>query len=153
MNRVPSSVTAAPCPAGIDGSRHTRESQTVVIVVDESRERRAAIGTVLRADGHHVVEVSDAAQLLSRLMCAVALRRHPEPVAVVADPRASVCAVLEMLRAARWRLPLVLVTGGDERPPASELGALATFRVPVDLRALRRTVAAALEPPRMAPST
>jgi len=125
----------------------------VVIVVDESRERRATIGTVLRADGHHVVEVSDAAQLLSRLMCAVALRRHPEPVAVVADPRASVCEVLQMLRAARWRLPLVFVAGEDEGPPAGELGALATFRVPVDLRALRRTIAAALESPRLAPST
>jgi DNA-binding response OmpR family regulator len=37
----------------------------MVIVVEESRDARSAMGAALRDDGHEVIELTDGAQLIS----------------------------------------------------------------------------------------
>jgi DNA-binding response OmpR family regulator len=117
----------------------------MVIVVEESAVLRSEMAATLREDGHEVIELSDGAQLLARLMSLVALLgRRRDSIAVVASPQASVFAVLRMLRSARWRTPVVLVTGETARVPEREIDAFATLRKPVDLAALRAAVSDAI---------
>ena len=115
----------------------------MVLVVQPSGDERATIARVLRDDGHEVVELSDGAQLLARLVSLVALRgQRSDSIAVVTTRDGSVVAVLRMLRTARWRTPVVLLA--DEPEPASELGAVATLCRPPDPRELRAAVDRAL---------
>jgi len=126
----------------------------MVIVVEESVETRAAIGSALRDDGHEVVEVSDGSQLLARLMSLVALRGHRrDSIAVVAGSDAPVLAVLRMLRTARWRTPVLLVEKDESRSAARDLEPLASFQRPVDMGALRAAVWRAVPPPRLSGAT
>ena len=112
----------------------------MVIVVEESDELRSTMASTLRHDGHEVIELSDGAQLLARLMGVALLDRRRESVAVVTSSQASVFAVLRMLRSARWRTPVVLVTNEVPRAPEGEIDAVATLAKPVDLDALRAAV-------------
>ena len=112
----------------------------MVIVVEESDELRSTMASTLRHDGHEVIELSDGAQLLARLMGVALLDRRRESVAVVTSSQASVLAVLRMLRSARWRTPVVLVTNEVPRAPEGEIDAVATLAKPVDLDALRAAV-------------
>jgi DNA-binding response OmpR family regulator len=122
----------------------------MVIVVEESATLRASMAATLRDDGHEVMELSDGAQLLAQLMSLVALLgRRRESIVIVASPQASVFAVLRMLRAARWRNPVVLVASelprdGIPRAPEREIGPVATLAQPVDMDALRAAVAEAV---------
>jgi|SRR6266850_6560529 len=118
----------------------------MVIVVDESTELRSAMASTLREDGHDVIELSDGAQLLARLMGVALLGPRRDPIAVVASSQASVFAVLRMLRAARWRTPVVLVMNEVPRVPEREIGAVATLPSPVDMSALRAAVWKAVAP-------
>jgi DNA-binding response OmpR family regulator len=122
----------------------------MVIVVEESTPLRAEMASTLREDGHEVIELSDGAQLLARLMSHVALLgRGRDSIAVVASPQASVFAVLSMLRSARWVTPVVLLANElarDEPPRVAEreIDPVATLRKPVDMDALRAAVAEAM---------
>jgi CheY-like chemotaxis protein len=121
----------------------------MVIVVEPSSEVRSAIGSALRGDGHEVIELCDGAQLLARLMSLVALLgRREDSIAVVASPEPSVSPVLQMLRSARWRTPVVFVPGEGLRPAVREVGAIASLGRPLDLEALRAAVAQAVPPGR-----
>lgn len=112
----------------------------MVIVVEESDELRSTMASTLRQDGHDVIELSDGAQLLARLMGVALLDRRRESIAVVTSSQASVFAVLRMLRSARWRTPVVLVTDEVPRAPEREIDAVATLAKPVDMDALRAAV-------------
>jgi DNA-binding response OmpR family regulator len=117
----------------------------MVIVVEEADGLRSAMASTLRGDGHEVIELSDGAQLLARLVSHDALLgRGRDSIAVVASAHASVFAVLRMLRSARWRTPVVLVTNETPRVPEREIAAVATLRKPVDMDALRVAVAEAI---------
>lgn len=76
----------------------------MIFVVARADTSRRVIATALRRDGHEVVEVPDASHLLARVL------EHPaEKPLVLADPRAGVHEVLELLRVTGWRgsvLPL-----------------------------------------------
>ena len=122
----------------------------MVIVVEESAEVRSAMASTLRGDGHEVIELSDGAQLLARLMSLVALLgRRRDAIAIVTSPQASVFAVLRMIRSAGWRTPVVLVTNQRDdipRVPEREIEAAATLGKPVDMAALRAAVSEAIRP-------
>jgi DNA-binding response OmpR family regulator len=119
----------------------------MVIVVDEPGALRARMAAALRDDGHEVMELGDGAQLLARLMSLVALfGRRRESIAIVASVDASVFGVLRMLRAARWRTPVILVASETGRAPERDVGAVAMLRRPVDPRRLCEVVAEAVRP-------
>jgi DNA-binding response OmpR family regulator len=116
----------------------------VVLVVEESEQLRRRIGSTLRRDGHQVNELSDGVQLLARLTSLVALSGvRRDAIVIVATAARSVLPVLQMLRAARWRTPLVLLSEGSVPGEEAGLDAIATLARPLDLDALRSVVAAA----------
>jgi DNA-binding response OmpR family regulator len=72
--------------------------------------------------------------------------RRRESIAIVANVDASVFGVLRMLRAARWRTPVILVASETGRAPERDVGAVAMLRKPVDPRRLCEVVADAVRP-------
>ena len=118
----------------------------MVIVVAESDEARSGIGSVLRDDGHEVIELRDGAELLARLISLAGTGRRRESIAVVTTPQRSVLAVLRMLRSAQWPTPVVLVADEDAPGGEGDVPAVARFARPLDMGALRATVWRAVPP-------
>ena len=98
-------------------------------------ERTGAVETLetLRADGHEVIEVADAAAALQS-----AMQRRPDGILLV-EPvlECSVSRFVERLTAWKDRPPLV----GLIEPGVEPVRPLSDFLVPIqDLRALRRVL-------------
>jgi hypothetical protein len=76
----------------------------MILVVAPAEGSRRSIASALRRDGHEVIELADATHLLARVL------GHPaEKPLILADPRAGVSEVLELLRATAWRGPVLLM--------------------------------------------
>ena len=104
----------------------------------------------LRKDGYDVVAVNDGGRLLVALAHGFVDHEGVNLAdLVVSDVRMPVCTgmqILEQLRAARWHVPVILMTAfGDAatREHARTLGAL-LFDKPFDLDDLRTAVASLL---------
>jgi DNA-binding response OmpR family regulator len=118
-----------------------------VLVAEDDGDMRRLVVEALRKDGYDVVAVSDGGRLLVHLARDIVdPERSDLPDLIVSDVRMPVCTgiqILEQLRAAHWRMPIILMTAfGDEgtRKHATSLGAL-LFDKPFDLGDLRKAVA------------
>ena len=113
----------------------------MVLVVEEDRERRLAIASPLRADGHDVVELPDESRLLGHLLRrALDANGPPADVVIVAEAEARIVDVLRMLRCANWDPVIVLVSDAPAAGLAVELGAATVTGAPLDTPGLRTAV-------------
>ncbi len=120
----------------------------VVLVADDDEEMRTLVAATLREDGCSTLEARDGQELLDLLGEALdepGLR----PDVVVTDlkmPRLSGLGVLGALMRARWRLPVVMMTGvSDEsiHAVATRLGAVGVLHKPFQPDALLAAVRSA----------
>ena len=117
----------------------------VVIVADDDDDLRALVTATLRADGCTTLEARDGQELLALLDQAA---EHPglRPDVLVSDvkmPRLSGLGVLEALRRADWKLPVVMMTivkDDSIRSVAERLGAAGVLRKPFQAEELLAAV-------------
>jgi CheY-like chemotaxis protein len=116
-----------------------------VLVADDDDELRALVVDTLRADGYIVVEARDGAEMLA-MLADTAGDPSKRPDVIVTDvrmPKLSGLGVLQEMRHAQLRMPVVLMTGF---PPASvevvakRLGAVGVLKKPFDIDDLRTAV-------------
>jgi DNA-binding response OmpR family regulator len=121
-----------------------------ILVAEDDTDMRWLVVEALRKDGYEVIAVSDGGRLLVTLAHEFEDRNGSGlPDLLVSDLRMPICSgmhILEQLRAANWRIPVVLMTAfGDTatRERARKLGAW-LFDKPFDLDDLRTAVASLL---------
>jgi DNA-binding NtrC family response regulator len=116
-----------------------------VFVADDDDEMRSIVVEALRLDGYRVVEARDGAELLAMLSDTPPDANGHLDV-VVADvrmPRLSGLGVLEELRRAHVRVPVLMMTGFAPESVgvvAKRLGAMGVLKKPFDLDDLRTAV-------------
>ena len=116
-----------------------------VLVAEDDDAMRNLVAEALRKDGYEVLAVSDGGRLLVSLAQYVNDRGQGFVDLVVTDVRMPICSgmqILEQVRAARWRMPFILMTAfGDAatRDQATSLGAL-LFDKPFTMQSLRAKV-------------
>jgi DNA-binding response OmpR family regulator len=117
-----------------------------VLVAEDDPEMRRLVADALRKDGYEIVEEPDGGRLLVRIAAIYSFDRTSDPFdLIVSDVRMPVCSgldILQGLRDAHWKTPVVLMTafGDDEtRARASKLGA-SLFDKPFTMQALRAKV-------------
>jgi CheY-like chemotaxis protein len=120
-----------------------------VLLVEDHVEMRRLLASVLRADGHQVLEASDGLKALGPLL---GRRGEPEIDLVISDVRMPGCTGLELLaflRLERPATPVVLITAFGDRDTHAEarrLGATAILDKPFDVRAFRHLVRTLVRP-------
>jgi two-component system, cell cycle response regulator CpdR len=129
-----------------DTGAATQRPRLRILVAEDDHEMRRLVVDAMRKDGHEVVEASDGRELLIQVTAA---SKPPGTQfdAVISDIRMPVCsglAIIEVLRKARWPIPVILMTAfGDEetKARAAEAGALLLHKpfALADLRAAVRT--------------
>jgi two-component system response regulator PrrA len=126
--------------------RGTEEpAPTTVLVADDDADVRALVAAELRGEGYEVREAADGAELLWQLEEALG---HPSagPDIIVTDvmmPRLSGLGVLQALRQAGARVPVLVMTVLDEpsiQIVAKRLGARGVLRKPLDMTSLKITL-------------
>jgi len=122
-----------------------------VLVAEDDAEMSRLVTEALRKDGYEVFAVSDGGRLLVTLAHEYVDKSGADLVdLLVSDIRMPICTgmqILEQLRAAHWRVPVILMTAfGDHatRAHAQALGAV-IFDKPFDLDDLRTAAAALLK--------
>ena len=116
-----------------------------ILIADDDDDMRALMATTLRSDGYSVTKARDGAELLEMLRDAIEDARH-RPDILVTDikmPRLSGFGVLQAMRRAQVRMPVILVTAfGDEsmHTVAKRLGAVGVLQKPFDVDDLRTVV-------------
>jgi CheY-like chemotaxis protein len=118
-----------------------------ILVAEDDAEMRRLVTDALRDDGYEVVELTDG----GRLLVDIAARLKAEPDGedidlIVSDIRMPICTgmqILEALRQAHWRTPVILMTAfGDDATRRQAEGLRAVlFDKPFDLDDLRTAVA------------
>lgn len=121
-----------------------------VLVAEDDTEMRRIVVEALRKDGYDVREAPDGGRLLIAITA-----QYDDPDAevdlIISDIRMPVCSglqIVESLRQARWKVPVILVTAfgdDDTRARASSLGAV-LFDKPFAIDALREVVRNLLSP-------
>jgi DNA-binding response OmpR family regulator len=121
-----------------------------VLVAEDDADMRRLVAETLRKDGYEVSSVSDGGRLLVTLLHEFGERGGADLAdLIVSDIRMPICTgmqILEQLRAAHWRIPVILMTAfGDAatRAQAQTLGAV-IFDKPFDLDDLRTAAASLL---------
>lgn len=120
-------------------------TRTTVIVADDDDDLRALVVETLRSDGHTVIEARDGAELLSVLNDALD-NRFVRPDLILTDvlmPKLSGLGVLEELRRAKVRLPVLMMTGfapSSVAAVAKRLGAVGVLKKPFGADDLRMAV-------------
>ncbi len=121
-----------------------------ILVAEDNDEMRRLVVDALRGDGYDVIAVSDGGRLLVTLAHGFVADHAGGLVdLLVSDIRMPSCSglqILEQLRAAQWRIPVILMTAfGDSatRERARALGAV-LFDKPFDLDDLRTAVSCLL---------
>jgi two-component system, response regulator, stage 0 sporulation protein F len=121
-----------------------------VLLVEDHLEMRRLLASLLRSDGHQVIEASDGLKALGPLL---GRRGDPEVDLLVTDLRMPGCTGLELLafvRLERPETPVVLITAFADaatHAEAARLGAAAVFDKPFDLHSFRDVVRALLRDP------
>jgi two-component system response regulator (stage 0 sporulation protein F) len=122
-----------------------RALQRNILVADDDDDMRALMVNTLRSDGYAVVEARDGAELLEILSDALEDTRA-RPDILVTDikmPRLSGLGVLQALRRAHVRMPVILVTAFSDESMhvvAKRLGAVGVLQKPFDVDDLRTAV-------------
>jgi CheY-like chemotaxis protein len=124
----------------------------ILVAEDDAAMRRVILET-LQKDGYDVTEVADGGRLLVTIAGEIIHRDGAELVdLLVSDVRMPICTglqMLEQLRAAHCRMPIILMTAfGDDkmRRQAHTLGAVLLDK-PFQLAELRAAVARLLRRP------
>jgi two-component system, response regulator, stage 0 sporulation protein F len=124
-----------------DGRRLT------ILLAEDDEDMRSVLASVLRRDGHRVLEISDGRDLMSAMVSGwFADAQLEDDVLLVTDLRMPGADSLSVIKAARGqgRQPqFILMTAfGDlhVHAEAQRLGALAVFDKPFDFDDLRGTV-------------
>jgi DNA-binding response OmpR family regulator len=122
-----------------------------ILLAEDDVDMRTLVADALRKDGYEVQSVADGGRMIVTLAHQYVEADGENLVdLIVSDVRMPVCTgiqILEQLRAAHWRTPVILMTAfGDEatRSCARSLGAL-LFDKPFDLNDLRVAVASLLK--------
>ncbi|HLK40517.1 MAG TPA: response regulator [Polyangiaceae bacterium] len=117
-----------------------------ILVAEDDPEMRCLVAEALREDGYVVLEVQDGGRLLVTLAHGWVGRGGEKLVdLVVSDVRMPVCTgmqILEQMRAARWAVPVILMTAfadAETLRRARSLDAL-VFVKPFELDDLRVAV-------------
>lgn len=116
-----------------------------ILIADDDDDMRALMATTLRNDGYSVVEASDGAQLLELLRDALEdARRRPDILVTdIKMPHLSGLGVLQALRRAHVRMPVIVVTAfadASMHTVAKRLGAVGVLQKPFDVDDLRTVV-------------
>jgi len=121
-----------------------------ILVAEDDADMRRLVVDALHKDGYDVISVSDGGRLLVTLAHEFVDKDGTELTdLLVSDVRMPTCTgmqILEQIRTAHWRIPVILMTAfGDAatREHARALGAL-LFDKPFDLDDLRTAVASLL---------
>ncbi len=121
-----------------------------VLVAEDDADMRRLVSEALRQDGYDVTALADGGRLLVSLAHEFVDNNGAElPDLLLSDVRMPICTgmqILEQLRGAHCRIPVILMTAfGDTatRDHARTLGAL-LFDKPFDLDDLRTAVASLL---------
>ena len=121
-----------------------------ILVAEDDADMRRLLVEALRKDGYDVIAVSDGGRLLVTLAHEFVDKGGAELAdLIVSDVRMPICTglqILEQLRAAHWRIPVILMTAfGDAttREHAHNLDAV-LFDKPFEIDDLRTAVAALL---------
>ncbi|MGH7283424.1 MAG: response regulator transcription factor [Polyangiaceae bacterium] len=135
MDRTPDSTPARARPARI-------------LVAEDDLEMRRLVVESLQADGHEAVDVMDGGQLLVQLTSFDRLVAEPIDLIVtdIRMPAPSGLEIVQTLREAEWKTPIVIMTAfGDPetRARARSLGAV-LLEKPFKMRTLRGIVRALL---------
>ena len=122
------------------------EAARRILVAEDDAEMRRLVAEALRGDGYVVLEVHDGGRLLVTLAHEYVGRGGETLVdLVVSDVRMPVCTgmqILEQMRAARWAVPVILMTAfadAETLRRARSLGAV-VFVKPFELDQLRVAV-------------
>jgi DNA-binding response OmpR family regulator len=150
IGRARSNALEVDSMPGADSARGRSGARGLVLLAEDDEELRSLLATVLRKDGHEVVEATTGTHLLRYIE---GLTREGNasrlPDVLVSDVKMPGLTGLEVaaaLRIANWGVPIVLITAfGDEEAHqrASELGAVMLDK-PFDLDTLRGAVREAL---------
>jgi two-component system, response regulator, stage 0 sporulation protein F len=122
-----------------------------ILVADDDDDLRAVVVDALRADGYAVLEARDGEEMLAVLHDALTDSAN-RPDVILADvrmPKLSGLGVLQQLRRAGVRLPVVMMTGfcpSSVEIVAKRLGAWGVLRKPFDLDDLRTVLMNAHSP-------
>jgi DNA-binding NtrC family response regulator len=124
-----------------------------ILLVEDDTDMRALVGTVLRDDGHEVVEADSGVAMLRHMESALWTDGRRERFDVVlADVQMPDLTALEVMEALRYRqieTPIVLMTAyGTPRSQSDSaaLGAFALLEKPLDWGKLRAAIRDAMEP-------
>ncbi len=122
-----------------------------ILVAEDDAEMRALLADALRRDGYEVVEASHGADLMQLLVARLQESGEVQSVdLVISDVRMpgwSGLEILEALRGARAKVPVILITAfgdADVHARAEDLDAYVVFDKPFDLDDLRTAVVHAL---------
>lgn len=122
-----------------------------ILVAEDDTEMRALLADALRRDGYEVVEAHHGAELMQLLAKRLHESGEIESVdLVISDVRMpgwSGLEILEALRGARARVPVILITAfgdADVHARAEDLDAYVVFDKPFDVDDLRTAVVHAL---------
>jgi len=111
-----------------------------IVLGDRNTDRRRSIASALQEDGYEVLEMEDGRDVLgyAEYLAAVMGRRRgdgaisADSFAIVADPELeglSAPEVLEVLRRARWDIPMIILSAPAGREDLSRLRALLETRL------------------------
>lgn len=129
-----------------------------LLLIEDDREMRRMLAAALRRDGYVVVEAANGDDALDWLGPGVLdgdVERVPD--LIVSDirlPYFTGLEILESIRVAARRIPVILITGFPDRETYAEayqLGAECVLEKPFDLAELRAAVHLALRPRRQRP--
>lgn len=136
------------------------DSRGRLLLAEDDDEMRDLLGTALRADGWLVEEARDGGEMLRQVRDAYGEpQRAPDVIVMdVRMPKVSGLGLLAAIRRARWRTPIVLITGfGDTllHEQAAALGADMVLDKPFELESLLAAVtdAVARKPSGALPAT
>ena len=126
---------------------------THLLLAEDDAEMRSMLVSVLQADGYLVTEACDGEELVEKAIELAEREEHEQLDVIVSDirmPGHSGLDVLALVRAARWQVPVILITAfGDLaiHRQAERDGACAVLDKPFDLDDLR-TLLFHFAPPR-----
>ena len=140
-------TTESPWRAGARSLVEPRARPFRVLVAEDDVEMRRLVADTLREDGHEVVELADGGRFLVDIAARMKGEDGSDSVdLIVSDIRMPVCTglqILEVLRQAHWRTPVILMTAfGDDATCRQAEGLMAVlFDKPFELDDLRTAVA------------
>jgi DNA-binding response OmpR family regulator len=146
MESQPAGTAHASSARWLARPRAPTHSPPRILLAEDDPDMRALVAQSLRKDGYEVIEVPDGGRLLVSL--ATTYGHHEEYDAydlLISDVRMPVCSGLEIvegLRKAHWKIPVILMTAfGDAqtRARAEAFGAV-LFDKPFDVDDLRTAV-------------